>query len=754
MAKQVLWYDRPAQRWDQALPAGNGRLGCMQFGGVYEERWQLNEDSVWDGGRLITDGRQRTRMNPDAPAALPVVKKLLREGRVAQAEDLARRALTAIPRGQRRYQPLADLWLVQRGPRLPWSEYRRALDLQRGRLTVSFVANGTRYTRETFVSYPDQVMGIRLMAEGPERLSLELGLTRGCYERGGREKDNSLWLAGGQELRFCAMVRVVETDGQVEALGETLRILNAGSAVLLVAGASTFRQLSPFCECLRMLDLAQARGWEALSRRHQRDFSALMTAAQLELDGPIRDGMPTDVRLAAYAEGAEDPALEALYFSYGRYLLASSSRPGSLPANLQGIWNDRLDPPWGSKFTININTEMNYWLAARTGLAECEQPLFDLLDRLRVPGGRIARQMYGCEGFCAHHNTDLWADAAPQDSWLPGSYWPLGAAWLATHLWEHYRRTADRDTLENHYSTLRGAVRFALDFLEEDDEGGLVTNPSVSPENSYFLPDGTVGRICVGSAVDAQILRELFDGFLRAAALLGKSGTTEQEAAAALPRLRPTAVGPDGRLLEWAEPYREPEPGHRHLSHLFGLFPGGQIRPDSTPELAMAAEKTLRFRQAHGSGQTGWSRAWIIGLWARLHRGKEAGQNLRALLSESTFDNLMDQHPSKQGPVFQIDGNLGAAAAMVECLAQGTDNDLQLLPALPPGWSAGRVRGLCLPGGLGVDLEWRQSRLGAVRLRALLPWAGTVRCGEAVATVRMEAGQVLELDGRLWITNP
>lgn len=750
-ANKILWYDRPARRWDQALPAGNGRLGCMQFGGVYEECWQLNEDSVWDGGRQTANGEQRDRMNPDAPEALPRVRQLLREGQVARAEDLARRALTSVPQGQRRYQPLADLRISWLGERQPWSEYRRELDLETGRLHVDFSAGGTRYTRETFVSYPDQIMAVRLTAQGEQRLSLEIRLTRDRwqYERGGREGNDTLWLSGGQDLKFCAMVRVTETDGRVEALGETMQVLDARNVVLLVAGASSFRELSPANGCQRMVEQAQTLGWEELSRRQRQDFVPLMARAGLELDRADRSFLPTDARLAAYAEGAADPGLEVLYFAYGRYLLASSSRPGSLPANLQGIWNHRMDPPWGSKFTININTEMNYWLAARTGLAECEQPLFDLLDRLRGPGGRIARRMYGCEGFCAHHNTDLWADAAPQDCWLPGSYWPMGAAWLATHLWEHYRRTGDRQTLENHYTTLRGAVRFALDFLEKDRNGWLVTNPSVSPENSYFLPDGTVGRMCVGATMDEQILRELFGGFLQAAALLGKTGKTEEEAAVALPLLRPTAIGPDGRILEWAEPCGEPEPGHRHISHLFGLFPGNEIDPDSTPELAAAAERSLRYRLTHGGGYTGWSRAWTVGLWAHLHQGEEVERNLRALLTESTFDNLMDNHPSKEGPVFQIDGNLGAAAAMADCLAQNGPAGLRLLPALPPGWQRGSVHGLCLTGGLRADLRWQQGKLEEARLFASRPWTGTLRCGEVQTRLTLCAGQTVRLDSLL-----
>lgn len=739
-----LWYDRPASRWDQALPAGSGRLGCMEYGGPWRERWQMNEDSVWDGG-------PRDRLNPDAAAALPRVRELLREGRPDAAEDLARRALTSTPEKQRNYQPLADLVLEHSGPAPAVTAYRRALALEDGRLTVAFTAGGVRYTRETFASCPDGVIAIRLAADkaGALAFTCRLERGRGQYERGGHIGRDTLWLAGGQSLGFCAMLRLADTDGRAEALGETLRVAGGSYAVLLATGASAWRAADPAAACAAVLDAAAAQGWAALSRRQREDFAPLIDACRLELDGPDRSGLPTDRRLQAYAAGAADPGLEALYFQYGRYLLASSSRPGSLPANLQGVWNDRFLPPWGSKYTININTEMNYWPAARTGLAQCELPLFDLLERLRQTGGDIARRMYGCRGFCAHHNTDLWADAAPQDSWIPGSYWPLGAAWLATHLWRHCARTGDRETLAAHYEMLREAVRFCLDYLEEDGEGRLVTNPSVSPENTYLLPDGTPGRMCVGSAMDEQILRELLGGFLQAARALGRDGGVEQEAAAALPRLRPTAIGPDGRLLEWAEPYAEAEPGHRHISHLFGLFPGGEIDPDTTPALAAAARKTLEHRLAHGGGHTGWSRAWIIGLWAHLHDGPAAGEHLRALLSGSTFENLMDNHPDKAGAVFQIDGNLGAAAAMADCLAQARPGLVRLLPALPPGWRGGRVRGLWLEGGLRADLAWQDGRLARARLTAALPWQGEVRCAGAKAAVALKAGGAVCLDGRL-----
>lgn len=742
-----LWYTRPAERWDQALPAGNGRLGCMQFGGVWRERWQLNEDSVWDGG-------PRDRLNPDAPAALPAVQALLRAGRVSEAEDLARRALTATPEYQRRYQPLADLLLEHLGPEPPAEDYQRALQLETGRLTVSFTAQGTRYTRQTFASFPDGVLAIRLAAEGPAPLCFTCRLNRGrhfAYETGGHLDARTLWLAGGQSLPFCAMLRLAETDGKIETAGEILRLTGASFAVLLLAGATAFRTADPMAACRAQLDAAAGRGWADLSRRQLADFTPLMAACTLELPGsdPAQAALPTDRRLRAYAAGAADPGLEALYFQYGRYLLASSSRPGSLPANLQGLWNDRFDPPWGSKYTLNINAEMNYWPAARTGLAECELPLFDLLDRLQETGGDVARRMYGCRGFCAHHNTDLWADAAPQDSWIPGSYWPLGAAWLATHLWQHYARTGNADLLAAHYDALCGAVRFCLDFLEEDAAGYLVTNPSVSPENTYLLPDGTPGRMCVGATMDAQILRELFGGFVQAAAALGRNGETEREAASALPRLRPTAVGADGRILEWAEPYREAEPGHRHISHLFGLFPGSELDPDAAPALAAAARRTLETRLAHGGGHTGWSRAWIIGFWAHLHDGAAAGENLRALLAGSTLENLMDNHPGKDGPVFQIDGNLGAVAAVADCLAQGGPAGIRLLPALPDAWPVGRVRGLRLPGVLRVDLAWQNGKLEKAVLTAGAPWSGTVRYRDQAAAFTLQAGQTLRLDAGL-----
>ena len=741
-----LWYRQPARVWEEALPCGNGRLGCMVFGHPTEERVQLNEESVWSGPPM-------DRLNPDSKTALPQVRRLLREGHVHQAEQLALQALSGTPENARAYQTLGDWFLDFADLEEPVEQYRHALDLDRGVQTVSFVSGGTAYTREIFCSAPDNVIALRLKAEGEGRLHFRCRLTRPAgLDKVGRDKA-AIWMEGSTgngAVTYCAMLTAAECDGRVGVTGEFLTVEDAATAVLYLTAATGFRTPDPRAACAGTLAGVRKKGFGKVEADHIADYRKLYDTMHLYLGDGSRDAIPTDERRQACADGAWDPGLEALYFAYGRYLLLCSSRPGSLPANLQGIWNEELTPPWGARFTININIEMNYWPAGPCGLGPCEQPLFDLLARLDADdtGRRMAREMYGCRGFVAHHNTDLYADAAPQDQYIPASYWVMGAAWACTHIWRHYAYTRDRAMLERYYFILEDSARFFADFLETDEEGYAVTNPSVSPENTYILPDGTHGCMCIGPTMDNQILRDLFDGFLKASRTLGRDNDLTRQIAGLRDRLRPTQIGPDGRLLEWRRPWDEAEPGHRHISHLYGLYPGQEITPD-TPDTFAAARKTLETRLSYGGGHTGWSRAWIIGLWARLRDGEKAHENLQVLLKNSTFPNLMDSHPRRDGATFQIDGNFGATAAMAEMLVYSAEDKAVLLPALPAAWADGRVDGLRLRGNAGLSMTWQDGTLQQAVLTADSPLHLTLCCRDKTRTVELAAGQTLRLNGEL-----
>lgn len=737
-----LWYRQPAETWVEALPIGTGRLGAMIFGGTGKERLQLNEDTLWSGGPYDP-------VNPAARQALPEVRRLIEAGRYREAEALANSRLMGVPPTQMAYQSLGDLLLEI--PALNGAAvtgYERALDLGTALATTRFACDGVRYKREVFGSAPADLIVLRQEADAPFDLDVSLASDQvavstvaegGMLTLTGRNADRE-GVAGA--LRFAARVSIQADGGSVAGENGRLRVQGARGVTLLIAMATSYRKFDDVSGDPEALTLAaMTKGRKQSYARLRRDAVAahrhLFGRVSLDLGYTEAADRPTDQRVRA-DDLAADPSLAALYFDYGRYLLIASSRPGSQPANLQGVWNDSNDPPWQSKYTVNINTQMNYWPAEVTALAECTEPLLRMVRELAETGTRTARAMYGAAGWVCHHNTDLWRATAPIDGAQWG-LWPLGGAWLCTHLWDRYDFGRDRDFLRAAYPVMRGAAQFFLDTLQTDPAtGSLVTNPSVSPENRH-MKDASV---CAGPAMDRQILRDLFEEAAQAADILGVDAGFAAEVRRARTRLAPDRIGAQGQLQEWLEDWdsRAPEPDHRHVSHLYALFPGNQIDPVRTPQLAAAARRSLELR---GDESTGWATAWRANLWARLRDGDRAHEILAFLLGPGrTYPNLFDAHPP-----FQIDGNFGGTRAIAEMLMQSTGTEIALLPALPSAWANGAVTGLQARGRCKVDIRWRAGQLLDAVVTPGLDGVRHVSLGSRTAALMLKAGKPVRLVG-------
>lgn len=734
----VLWYDRPAADWNEALPIGNGRIGGMVFGNISSEQIQVNEDTIWYGGPM-------DRNNPSAKEKLPEIRALIKAGKIHEAERLCKQAIGGTPSGMRIYQTLGDISIDYAigenslGKNITVedvSEYERGLNVEEALSYTHFKLDETVYDREIFMSAPDDVCVMHLTARGKRKLNLEVMQSRHhIYEYSEKVSEDSIMLGGnlGRDgLDYAMMCRAASPDGTIEVIGESITIYDATEVCLYWSAATTYRvnvQSDSQNESLakknalknaltEKLATAAAKSYDELLERHTADYKSYYDRMSLSFEfdkTAINVAQKTTAKcLSEIADGSTDLSLEQLYFNFGRYLLISCSRPGTLPATLQGLWNKDMEAPWDSKFTININTEMNYWPAEVCDLGDCHLPLFDLLKKMLPNGRRTAEVMYGCRGFVAHHNTDIWGDTAPQDLWIPGSFWVMGGAWLCTHIWTHYEYTGDREFLREMFPIMRETAQFFLDFCIEheiDEKTYLCTCPSVSPENTFILPNGEQGANSIGVTMDNQILRDLFGQCNRAAKVLGISDDLDRQIAETCERLIPTRTGSDGRILEWCEEYAEKEPGHRHISHLYGLHPSDQITKDGTPELAKAAELTLQKRLESGGGHTGWSRAWIMNHYAKLWDGERAYENLRQLFIKSTLPNLFDNHPP-----FQIDGNFGSIAAMVEMLVQSNAERIVLLPALPGAWKNGKITGVRVRGNARMNLAWREGMLESAQI--------------------------------------
>lgn len=729
-----LWYKSPAREWDEALPLGNGRLGAMVYGGVMDEHIQVNEESMWYGGRV-------DRNNPDMKEQLPVIRELIFKGEIGKAEKLLRRAMSGCPQSMHPYQTLGDINIQFEGLK-DHTDYYRELDLEQAVYRERFRCEDTCYNREIFISKPADIMVMRFSAEGGKKLNMEAILTRSRYYDGVKKiGNNGICLYGnlGKGGFDFAMTLAAESrGGKVYTMGEYLIAEEAEEVILYFSADTTYHVAEEELESSiqERIEKAKDETYEKLLKQHIEDYVSLYGRVRFDLgDLTEYDAVPTDERILAAGKGPADIGLSKLYFDYGRYLLIACSREGGLPATLQGLWNQDITPPWDSKYTININTEMNYWPAEICNLSECHTPLFEMIKKMVPNGRKTAKVMYGAGGFMCHHNTDIHGDTAAQDHWIPGTYWVMGAAWLCIHQWTHYQYTQDMEFLKESFPIMREAAEFFLDFLVEHD-GYLVTCPSVSPENTFILPNGETGANIYGVTMDNQILRDLFTQCIEAAGILGVDDELNDRIKAAREKLIPTRIGKHGAIMEWPEDYEELEPGHRHISHLYGLHPSEQITVDGTPELARAAEVTLQRRLAGGGGHTGWSRAWITNHYAKLWDGEKAYENIEKLFCNSTYLNMLDKHPP-----FQIDGNFGVTAAIAEMLVQSTMDRMVLLPALPKAWNTGSIKGLRVKGCGEVEITWEDGMLKECLIRADKGLTSRIKYRDFVVNMTWKPGE-------------
>ena len=747
----VVWYKQPAQAWMDASPLGNGITGAMVFGGPQHERIALNDSSFWSG-------RPHDYDDPEAVKYFPLIKDLVFADKFQEAEKMANDHFWGIPKAQQAYQPLGDLLLNFEGIG-EISDYRRELDMETGVARITYRSGDTTYTREVFVSHPDRVLVLRLTADHPGRVSVKARLagpfTDKVTARPGKLSRSGTWqgpnptpngliaqVSGpGESFEISLAARVEQ--GRSDATEDSLRIQNADALTLVLTTATSFVNYhdisgDPAARCKQILAACEGLSYPELRRRHEADFRGLMGRAHLQIGDVSRNALPTDERLAAARAGAPDPNLESLVFQLGRYILAASSRAGGQPANLQGIWDESTVPNWGSKYTININTEMNYWPAEVCNLPECDQPLFDMIRDISVTGARTASNYYGARGWVTHHNIDLWRGTAPVDAAQYGM-WPMGGAWLLQEVWEHYAYYGDRRFLEEYYPSLKGSARFFLDIMiEEPKHHWLVTPFSMSPEHGYFDSNGKMSFLSPAPTLDVAILRELFPHCIEASKILGVDAEFRAELETALAKLPPYRIGQSGFVQEWIEDWKPGPQGH-NVSPNFAFFPGSSITLRGQPEFAASYQRWLEAHRPRGGFITPWDAA----MWARLERGDEVAACLKTYLDRGPGLNLHNKGSN------QSDASFGFTAAVAEALLQSHAGEISLLPALPPRWTEGSVSGLRARGGYEVAMKWQGGKLQWAEIRPSKGGDIKIRSGVKTASLTVKAGATLRLNADL-----
>lgn len=774
-SSHTLWYNQPARYFEESLMLGNGKMGATVFGGIEVDSIYLNDITLWSGHPVDPD------MNPQAHTFIPRIRQALADKNYALADSLQAKVQGSFSQS---YAPLGTAYFKFLH-RDSIRDYRRSLDISEAISQVEYFDGNCRIRREYFISYPDQVMVIRLTASQPGGLNFDLAfdsqLRHSVFKnyhrlevngyapvhaepsyRGAME--NAVVFEEGKGTRFCTYLKILKDDGLIVNGEGSVGLRNATGATVFISIATSFNgfdqdpakhALDEKLAAKNLFQEAEKSTVQELRHRHQQDYQKLYKRVKFSLGSTTAPELPTDERLRRYAGGKEDKNLEILYFQFGRYLLISSSRTNGVPANLQGIWNPYMRPPWSSNYTININLEENYWPAEVTNLSELHDPLLTFIGNLAKTGEITARNFYGAGGWCAGHNSDIWAMSNPVGDFGQGhpvwANWNMGGTWLSTHLWEHFQYTRDTAYLKEHaYPLMYGAAKFCLDWLVEDDQGNFITSPSTSPENLYLTPSGYAGATLAGATADLAMIRECFSNCIEASLVLNEDEAFRNGLIYALEKLHPYQIGAKGNLQEWYEDWEDQDPMHRHQSHLFGLYPGHHIRPQTTPELAQAAKRSLEIK---GDESTGWSKGWRINLWARLLDGDRAYRMYRTLLKyvepdlkvkESqgggTYPNLWDAHPP-----FQIDGNFGGTAGVAEMLLQSTAQEIHLLPALPSAWSEGNISGLCARGGFVVNLSWSDSQLNEVEIFAPKGGKTSLIFGDIKKEVDLKSGESARL---------